>query len=356
MFAILIFVASTLFAITCLAYSWCKKKRKIQLSQLSTSKQFINVSYSQLLRATNGFSKDNLIGKGGFSSVYKGILDEYEDRFMAVKVLNLQNKGAQRSFERECEAWRNIRHRNLLKIITTCSSVDFQGNDFKALVYEFMPNGSLHNWLHSSESISRLDLLQKIKFLVDIANALDYIHNHSVPTIVHGDLKPSNILIDDDMVAHVGDFGLARFQGTMYPNITTGFGGTIGYVAPEYGLGSKMTNMGDVYSFGIILLEVMTGKTPTDDIFNEGLSLHKFASMGLQDHATDFIDVNILKFYQEDKINTQNKEENTKKIVECLASIIQIGVSCSVDSPCKRMDIKKVVYELQHILDSLQNV
>nr|GEZ68076.1 protein kinase-like domain-containing protein [Tanacetum cinerariifolium] len=118
--------------------------------------------------------------------------------------------------------------------------------------------------------------------LADVATALDYLHNHCQTTIVHGDLKPSNILLDSDMVAHVGDFGLARLLGTdLNLNSSTGVKGTI-----EYGVGSEMTSSGDVYSFGILLLEVMTGKKPTDGMFNEGLSLslHKFAYMALPDH------------------------------------------------------------------------
>ncbi|GJX90855.1 kinase-like domain-containing protein [Tanacetum coccineum] len=171
-----------------------------------------------------------------------------------------------------CEAWQNIRHRNMLKIITSCSSVDFQGNDFKALVYEFMLNGSVHDWLHSSANTSKLNLLQRINILRDVATALDYLHNRCLTTIVHGDLKPSNILLDADMVAHVGDFGLARLLDTdLNQNSSTGVKGTIGYAPPEYGIGSKMTGSGDVYSFGILLLEVMTGKKPTDDMFNDGL-------------------------------------------------------------------------------------
>ncbi|KAL9993664.1 putative protein kinase RLK-Pelle-LRR-XII-1 family [Helianthus debilis subsp. tardiflorus] len=286
--------------------------------------------------------KTNLNGNGGFSSVYKGTLGEGDNRFVAVKVLHLQNRGAQRSFTRECEACRNIRHRNLLKIITSCSSVDYQGNDFKALVYEFMPNGSLHDWLHSSERTSRLNLLQIANILLDVASALDYIHNHCIPAIVHGDLKPSNILLEDDMVAHVGDFGLARFLGTTSnQNSSSGIKGTIGYAPPEYGLWSEMTSSGDVYSFGILILEAMTQKKPTDDIFNESLSLHKFASLALLDHVTDVIDVKILNACQEEETFMQNQEENTKKIEELLASIVKIGVSCSMDSPQQRMNIKK---------------
>ncbi|XP_076954472.1 uncharacterized protein LOC143628882 [Bidens hawaiensis] len=353
-FAIVILIATTLSTITCLAYIlWCKKKRKSEQPQLSTSERFMKVSYNQLFKATNGFSEDNLIGRGGFSSVYKGILKEHDDRVVAVKVLNLQNRGAQRSFKRECEAWQNIRHRNLLKILTSCSSVDFQGNDFKALVYEFMPNGSLHDWLHASESTTRLEILQRVNILMDVACALDYIHNHCIPSIVHGDLKPSNILLDDDMVAHVGDFGLARFLGTSYQSSSTGIRGTIGYAAPEYGLGNEMTSSGDVYSFGILLLELMTGKKPTDNIFNEGLSISKFASMALPDHVNGAIDVKILNIYEDFK---HNKNADVKKFEECLASTIKIGVSCAADSPQQRMDIKEVVHDLQHIVDILRDI
>ncbi|KAM0068218.1 putative protein kinase RLK-Pelle-LRR-XII-1 family [Helianthus debilis subsp. tardiflorus] len=350
-FVIIILIASSLFTIICLAYAWCKKKSKSRPSKSSMRDGFLKISYTQLLKATNGFSETNLIGNGGFSSVYKGVLNEDDDTFVAVKVLRLQNRGAERSFMRECEAWRNIRHRNLLRIITSCSSIDFQGNDFKALVYEFMPKGSLHDWLYASEGTSRLNYIQITNILVDVASALDYLHNHCVPIVVHGDLKPSNILLDVEMVAHVGDFGLARFLGTTsYQNSSTGIRGTIGYAAPEYGLGSDMTTNGDVYSFGMLLLEVMTRKKPTDEIFNEGYSLHKFASMALPNHVMDVIDLNILNIYQ------GVCEADAQKIEECLASTIKIGVSCSVDSPSLRMNMEKVVHELRRIQNTLPNI
>ncbi|CAI9273683.1 unnamed protein product [Lactuca saligna] len=354
LFVIVILTASIIFTVLCLVYALCKK-RKGQAYPASRDEQFLKVSYSQLLKATNGFSKDNLIGEGGFSSVYKGVLDD--DTIVAVKVLHLQNRGAHRSFIAECEVWRSIRHRNLVKIITSCSSVDYQGNDFKALVYEFMSNGSLHDWLHSSASTSMLNLLQRIKILLDAASALDYLHNQCLPTIIHCDLKPSNILLDDDMVAHVGDFGLARFLGTnSNQNSTSGIRGTIGYAPPEYGVGSEMTSSGDVYSFGILLLEVITGKRPTDDIFSKGLSLHKFAHMGMPDHVNDVIDDELLNFLQEDAIATQSTLAYSKKVEKCMALTVKIGVSCSMDSPPQRMHIKNVVHELQHILEMLQNI
>nr|XP_043627856.1 receptor kinase-like protein Xa21 [Erigeron canadensis] len=356
MFVLIILIASTFSTIVCYIYFWRKKKNKDQPDRSSMNKGFLKVSYGQLLKATDGFSEANLIGKGGFSSVYKGILDHEDRSVVAVKVLHLHNRGAHKSFITECNAWRNIRHRNLLKIITICSSVNFQGNDFKALVYEFMPNGSLDEWLHPSASIYRPNLHQRINILIDVASALNYLHNQCLKTIVHGDLKPSNILLDDDMVAHVGDFGLVRFLGPdSHTNSSTGIRGTIGYVPPEYGLGGEMASSGDVYSFGILLLEVMTGKRPTDNIFNGGLSLHNFASMAFPDHVSDVIDCELLDYHQEaDATYTQRVEANAKTIEECLASIVAIGVSCSVDSPSQRMNIETAAHELKHILDMLQ--
>ncbi|GJR83808.1 leucine-rich repeat protein [Tanacetum coccineum] len=322
-FIFVIVIAPMLLIVLCCVYLLCKKKRNSQPSQSSGNERFLKVSYNELLKATDGFSTENLIGKGGFSSVYKGILDCDDDRFVAVKVLHL-HRGALKSFLAECEAWRNIRQRNLLKI--------------------FMPNGSVHEWLHSSANISKLNLLKKYNILRVCCHALVYLHNRCQTTIVHGDLKPSNILLDDDMVAHVGDFGLARLLGAdLNQNSSTGVKGTIGYAPPEYGIGSEMTSSGDVYSFGILLLEMMTGKKPTDDMFNDGLSLHKFAYMALPDHVVDVIDG--------DAIVLQSTEANAKKVEECLTATIKIGVSCSVDSPPQRMKIEIVVIELQHILD-----
>ncbi|KAI3809450.1 hypothetical protein L1987_25424 [Smallanthus sonchifolius] len=243
LYVIIILIACKLFSVIFLSYVWCQKNRKSQLSQSSTRERFMKVSYSQLLKATDGFSNANLIGKGAFSSFYKGILGDDDDKFVAVKVLHLKKRGA--------EIRGSVKH------------------------------GRLYD--------------------IEISYALDYIHNHCILVVIHGDLKPSNILFDDDMVANVRDFGLSRFLGTTSnQNNSTEIRGTIGYAAPEYGLGNEMTSSGDVYSYGILLLEMMTGKTPTDNIFNESLNLHKLASMALPDHVTDVIDVKILNIYQED--------------------------------------------------------
>ncbi|XP_062155348.1 putative receptor-like protein kinase At3g47110 [Alnus glutinosa] len=216
------------------------KLKKESSSTLPKTNQLTNVSYKKLYQTTDGFSLGNLIGSSSFGSVYKGIINQ-EKWMVVVKVLNLQQKGATKNFTAECNAFRNIRHRNLVKILTCCSSVDYNGNDFKALVYEFMENGDLDKWLHQdidNENQPRhLSLLQRLNIAIDVAYALQYLHDYCEPLIIHCDLKPSNVLLDNDMIAKVSDFGLARILSTtndvsQNQTSTIGIKGTIGYAAP----------------------------------------------------------------------------------------------------------------------------
>ncbi|XP_030970155.1 putative receptor-like protein kinase At3g47110 [Quercus lobata] len=244
--AISIAAAFCLTSISLFTLSWLRKSKKKCLSISSFGRTYQKISYEELLNATDGFSLRNLIGSGNFGSVYKGKLG-LDEPTVAVKVLNLQKQGASKTFIAECEALRNIRHRNLVKIVTACSSIDFGGKDFKALVYEFMPNGSLEMWLHPEDELSQLrnlNLLQRMNIAIDVASALLYLHHHCQTPIIHCDLKPSNILLDDDLTAHVSDFGLARLlsksgkEAFLNQLSSAGIKGTIGYVAPEYGMGS----------------------------------------------------------------------------------------------------------------------
>ncbi|CAN0892453.1 Probable LRR receptor-like serine/threonine-protein kinase At3g47570 [Linum grandiflorum] len=296
---------------------------------------FVNL---EVLAASN----NNL--SGSFGTVYKGVLDDISEITIniAVKVFNLQRRGASKSFIAECEALKNIRHRNLVKIVTVCSSVDHEGNDFKALIYEFLANGSLEDWLYQpveriDESTTRsLNFIQRLKIAIDIASAVDYLHNNCGTPIVHCDLKPSNVLLGEDIVAHVGDFGLARFLSTVdNPSSNTiGIKGTVGYAPPEYGMGNDVSIQGDVYSYGILLLELYTGKRPTNEIFRDGLSLHNVV-MGavLEKRTLEVVDPILL-----------NELLPRKEQEELMSSILQIGIACSSDIPEERISMNEVLF------------
>ncbi|XP_058198859.1 putative receptor-like protein kinase At3g47110 [Rhododendron vialii] len=324
---------------------------------LPTDEQFRQVSYLELVQATNQFSSSNLIGEGHYGFVYRGVLGN-EGMAVAVKVLKLTEKGAAKSFMAECNALRNIRHRNLIKIITTCSSIDSKGNDFKALIFEFMPNGSLDEWLHQSEGDQNehprsLSLTQRLSIAIDMASALEYLHHHCQAAIIHGDLKPSNILLGHDMTARVGDFGLASFLSDgLLPTVSqterssTGIRGTIGYVAPEYGMGSKGSIRGDVYSFGILLLEMFTGRKPTNTTFEDGQNIHQYTKAALPDRVMEIAEPSLFS-----EVSGEDDDNKTRegKIKDCLVAVLKIGVSCSMEAPGERMDMRDVVAELCRI-------
>lgn len=203
----------------------CQRKNggdptEVSLSALPATRM---ISYNELSQATNGFDESNLLGKGSFGSVFKGILPN--GMIVAVKLFNLDVELGSKSFDVECEAMRNLRHRNLIKVIGSCSNFDY-----KLLVMDFMPNGSLERWLYSRNY--NLNFLQRLNIMIDVASALDYMHHGSLPTVVHCDVKPSNVLLDEDMVAHVSDFGIAKLLDEGQSKEYTKTMATLGYIAP----------------------------------------------------------------------------------------------------------------------------
>ncbi|XP_059653711.1 receptor kinase-like protein Xa21 [Cornus florida] len=308
------------------------KKIKLQTQDDSSSPfPWRRISCEELLRATKAFSETNLIGMGSYGSVYKGML--LDGMSIAVKVFNLQPEGAFKSFDVECEVMRNIRHRNLIKIISSCTNLDF-----KALVLEYMPNGSLEKWLYSHNYC--LDFLQRLDVMIDVASALEYLHHGNTTPTVHCDLKPSNILLDEDMVAHVADFGIAKLLSDGDLIVQTMTLATIGYMAPEYGTGGIVSTRGDVYSFGIMLMETFTRKKPAEEMFAGEMSLKRWVNEALMDGSiVGVVDCNLM--------GGEEKDFSVKE--QCVSSILSLAMECSNDSPEKRTNMEDALVRLKKI-------
>uniref|UniRef100_A0A8I7BG37 Receptor kinase-like protein Xa21 n=1 Tax=Hordeum vulgare subsp. vulgare TaxID=112509 RepID=A0A8I7BG37_HORVV len=351
-------IARNLINVIVLVWRLCKK---LKSSQNAVAKDSIvdghyrRIPYPALLKGTNEFSEANLLGKGSYGAVYKCVLDN-EETELAVKVFNLGRSRYSKSFEAECEAMRRIRHRCLIKIITSCSSINHQGQEFKALVFEFMPNGNLDSWLHQPSqdptANNTLSLAQRFDIAVDIVDAVEYLHRYCQPLVIHCDIKPSNILLAEDMSARVGDFGISRIlqentsEGMQSSYGSTGIKGSIGYVAPEYGEGSAVSTAGDIYSLGILLLEMFTGRSPTEGMFRDSLDLHKFVEDALQDRTLEIADPTMW-------LHSGQWDNTTSiRIMELLVSVFRLGISCSRQHPRDRTTTGDAAAEMHAIRDA----
>nr|DAD48993.1 TPA_asm: hypothetical protein HUJ06_018930 [Nelumbo nucifera] len=222
-------------------------------------------SAGEIERATDNFDASKILGEGGFGRVYSGTLDD--GMKVAVKVLKRDDQQGSREFLAEVEMLSRLHHRNLVKLIGICTE-----DNTRCLVYELIPNGSVESHLHGPDKeAAPLDWGARMKIALGAARGLAYLHEDSSPRVIHRDFKSSNILLEHDFTPKVSDFGLARAaldEGNKH--ISTRVMGTFGYVAPEYAMTGHLLVKSDVYSYGVVLLELLTGRKPVDMSQPEG--------------------------------------------------------------------------------------
>ncbi|KAJ6986906.1 serine/threonine-protein kinase [Populus alba x Populus x berolinensis] len=215
-------------------------------------------SFNELKVATNAFRSSNKIGEGGFGSVYKGILQD--GRMVAIKMLSAGSKQGDRGFISEIASVSNISHENLVKLHGGC--ID---GPYRILVYDYMENGNLaQTLLGSEEKRANFRWETRREISLGIAQGLAYIHEEIKPRIVHRDIKASNILLDHNLCPKVSDFGLSKLFPEDCTHVSTRVAGTLGYLAPEYAISGRLTRKTDVYSFGVLLLEIISGRKAVD--------------------------------------------------------------------------------------------
>lgn len=215
-------------------------------------------SYDELAAATGGFSQANMLGQGGFGYVYKGTLPNAKE--VAVKQLKAGSGQGEREFQAEVEIISRVHHRHLVSLVGYCIA-----GEQRMLVYEFVPNGTLEYHLHE-EGRPTMDWQTRLKIALGSAKGLAYLHEDCHPKIIHRDIKTANILLDYNFEAMVADFGLAKLSNDNHTHVSTRVMGTFGYLAPEYASSGKLTEKSDVFSFGVMLLELITGRRPVDTV------------------------------------------------------------------------------------------
>ncbi|KAM7492828.1 hypothetical protein LguiA_035749 [Lonicera macranthoides] len=232
----------------------------LSINVATFEKPLLKLTFAHLLEATNGFSADSLIGSGGFGEVYKAQLKD--GNVVAIKKLIHVTGQGDREFMAEMETIGKIKHRNLVPLLGYCKI-----GEERLLVYEYMKWGSLESVLHerAKGGDSKLDWAARKKIAIGSARGLVFLHHSCIPHIIHRDMKSSNVLLDENFEARVSDFGMARLVNALDTHLSVStLAGTPGYVPPEYYQSFRCTTKGDVYSYGVVLLELLSGKRPID--------------------------------------------------------------------------------------------
>ncbi|KAK1410565.1 hypothetical protein QVD17_37102 [Tagetes erecta] len=286
----------------------------------------INYNYKDLQLATNNFSQENVLGKGGFGEVFKAILEDQS--IVAVKRIEVGYEKAKakvkEEFENEVKLVSNVHHRNLLRLLGWSS----EGSNL-LLVLEYIPNGSLDRFLWGPRR-GTLNWKQRYGIIYGVARGLAHLHNEFHIKIIHRDIKSSNILLDNDFQPKIADFGLARFQPEDKSHISTKFAGTLGYTAPEYALHGILSEKVDTYSFGIVILEIISGRRCTDTNSDEP--------------SMDYLLEHAWKLYENKKqVKFIDETLDVSKHEQHVMQIIEIALLCTQSPVSTRPTMSEVV-------------
>ncbi|THU54293.1 hypothetical protein C4D60_Mb10t23530 [Musa balbisiana] len=285
--------------------------------------------------ATNYFDHGNKLGEGGFGPVYKGRFAD--GQVIAVKRLSERSGQGTKEFKNEVEVISRLQHRNLVKLLGYC----IHGEE-KLLVYEFMPNKSLDFFLFDATNSRTLDWRKRYSIIEGVARGLVYLHRDSRLRIIHRDLKTSNILLDEQFNPKISDFGMARiFGGDQIQETTKRVVGTIGYMSPEYAMGGKFSEKSDVFSFGVLVLEILSGKKNSyylNDDDDESIGLLGYAWRLWEEHRIlELVDPSL------------GDSCNSSRVMRC----IKLGLLCVQEFPADRPTMSMVLSLLNSDADDL---
>ncbi|EFJ33651.1 hypothetical protein SELMODRAFT_83115 [Selaginella moellendorffii] len=284
--------------------------------------------FSELEEATQRFSSDNLLGQGAYGRVYKGFLPD--GKIVAIKQLVHRTPTCQRWFYHELQVISSVRHRNLVPLIGCC--ID---RGFPLLVCEFMPNGSLQAALFGRDSGIFLDWERRLQIALDVARGLQYLHEDCAKVrIIHRDVKPGNILLDEEMRAHISDFGLAKLiaHHEEAEVVVSSVMGTRGYLAPEYVINGQLSEKVDVYSYGIVLLELVSGRRGMQSSVNVGAP----EPVSIDEWAWEALGSNKIEAMADPRFGR-------KYSIDVMVRIVQIAMWCTQGLPEQRPSMGQVV-------------
>lgn len=300
-----------------------RESRVVVLSPGILSK---NLTVSEIIEVTNNFSQDNIVGCGGFGLVYKAKLDDGTE--LAIKKLAGDMGLMEREFAAEVEALSTARHENLVPLWGYCVH-----GSVRLLLYSYMQNGSLDFWLHEKDDGgSALDWPARLRIAQGVSQGLAYIHLVCDPPIIHRDIKSSNILLDQEFNAHLADFGLARLILPHKTHVSTELVGTLGYIPPEYGNAWVATMRGDIYSFGVVLLELLTGRRPIDALKPK--------------QSSDLVGWVLEKRRQGEQEQVFDPQLSGKGFEEQMSVVLGMACLCVSHNPSRRPMIREVVSHL----------